>query len=221
MLKIDNSSPEQFELSEQISIGQFIDVELQNATKDRFKSHIVGCKKNDYLILTQPSVKLYGSVKDKIKDKQELVLRTIFEKTNGDCVAFPSTVISQVNYPDKLIFISYPKKIARKALRAELRKKIKLPARIFQAGNASNKTFFEGVVTNLSTGGCRFECKVDASSKAFTEDELMVEFQLADSNEKKVIHAELCTQRRDANNMYLGCAFTEELSFTHELSFFY
>lgn len=124
-----------YPLSEQLRMGQFIDVELQNVSKDRFKTRIIGGIDKEYLVLEQPDIRKYGLLKDNMDELDLPVLRTIFETTSGDCIAFNSCVMCKVSHPDKLLFVSYPEQVFNKCLRCGEREQIKLSACIYLDNN--------------------------------------------------------------------------------------
>jgi len=199
---------QQYPLTEQLRVGQYVDIELQNISKDRFKTKIVGCKPSHYLVLEQPDIKKYGLLKDKLEELELLVLRTIFERTNGDCVAFNAYVMCKVSHPDKLLFVTYPEKIFHKCLRSEERKQVHFNACVYQEHNKQRRV--DGVITNISSGGCCFECGVDSSVSGLKPDELTLELSMPDGAHKKVLHAELRSQRKVKGKLNIGFAFTDE-----------
>lgn len=206
----DPSTPpaQEHMIFENLRMGQYVDIEIQNHMRDRFKSSLVGAKEGHYLILEQPDVKKYGYVRDQLKDGIALVFRTICEKTTGECLAFRTELRGVVNHPSKLVIINFPDEIQLRELRREQRKQYTKPAQIFPP---NSDTRIDGVITDISAGGCRFELEVGDSVRGVKSEFVMVELQHPETGELVVVGARVCSQRKQYNLISIGLAFEQEL----------
>jgi hypothetical protein len=191
-----------------VRMGQFVDVEIQNRQNDRFKSFLIGVKESKYLILEQPDSKRFGFVRDLLVEGQAIVIRTICEQTTGECIAFKCFVEGIINHPQKLLFVSFPENIQKRELRSEQRKTIRYPAQIYME-NQTNR--MPGVITDMSDGGCRFEIKVSETVKGIKQDNIYIEFEHPDTGIMQKVYSKVCSQRKVLNIVSIGLAFEQPL----------
>lgn len=195
-------------LFDNISMGQFVDVEIQNHLRDRFKSYIVGAKDKQYLIFEQPDVKKYGYVRDQLEDGVVLVVRTICEKTTGECLAFRTELKGVNNHPYKLLFVNFPDEIQMRELRRERRQYYRHPAQIFTVKHGSRMS---GLITDISAGGCRFELEVDDGVRGIKQEYVQVELMHPDDGRIVEVTAKVCSQRKQHKTISIGLAFEQQL----------
>lgn len=194
--------------SESVRMGQFVDVEVGRIQQSRFKSFLIGVKENKYLILEQPDSKRYGFVRDILVEGQAIVIRTICEKTTGECIAFNALVEGILNHPKKLLFISYPKDIQKRELRSERRNTLRFPAKISLANQTNH---IVGEITDISDGGCRVEITVDEKVKGIKQDFIFIEFEHPQTGIVQNVYSKVCSQRKEMNILSIGAAFNEPL----------
>lgn len=207
MLYKEVALPTEDLISSNVRMGQYVDVEMVNDYGDRFESYLIGVKNNSYLILEQPDVSRYGVLRDKLVRSLEVVIRTVCEKTTGDCIAFRSRVTGSVNFPHRLFFISFPDKIETHELRSEKRQNIRKKAVIFKDAKGRR---IEGVVTDISEGGCRFEFEVDEAIKGIKPGDIYIELEEPQQGKLVRLAAKVCSQRKDQKKVLLGLAFSEK-----------
>lgn len=187
-----------------VRMGQFVDVEIQNHLRDRFKTFLVGAKEHHYLILEQPDSKRYGFIRDQLVDGIPLVIRTICEKTTGECLAFRSVLQGFTNHPHKLVYVSFPDEIQMRELRREQRKAYRKPAQIYMTKESSRMV---GVITDISAGGCRFEFEVGESVRGIKQEYVYIELEHPESGDLQEVYAKVCSQRKEHNLVSIGLAF--------------
>src|SRR6478609_321526 len=84
---------------ENASMGQHISVEIVGRARDNFKTRLVGCRSGSYLILEIPGLLEAGNIRSQLVPGRELIIRTICEKTTGECMGFYSSVVGVVRVP--------------------------------------------------------------------------------------------------------------------------
>ncbi|TDF36515.1 flagellar brake protein [Alteromonadaceae bacterium M269] len=194
-----------FPLADHLHMGQVVDVEIQNMSRDRFYTRLVGCKDGQFILLEQPDVNKYGYVRDKLEDSTVLIIRTIFEKTSGEACGFKSFVLSKLNHPARLFFVKFPQEIESKELRREGRVSAKIPAKIYHTQQTEDDQKIEGYIANISSGGCCFKCEVKESIKRVKTETLYIDYE----EEGNWVSATTVvkSQRKDKNTLTLGLAF--------------
>jgi c-di-GMP-binding flagellar brake protein YcgR len=118
---------------------------------ERVKSELVGLYPGLYLIVSTPGGKGSGGIPEETKD---VIVRYIFR---GEVMGFKSSIIERIERPFRLIFLSYPKAVESLNLRRSSRVPCNLPARIAFEGKE-----LDGILTDISTGGCRFTSRAGA-----------------------------------------------------------
>lgn len=167
---------------------------------------MVGFKEPDYIIIELPDLNKYGYLRDDIADEGIMVVRTIFEKTSGDCIAFTSRAMTKLTFPDKLLFLSFPTDIITKELRKEPREFVSISAKMSHEERCNNKVM--GKITNISRGGCSFELEAN-NIVAVKEQRVVMEFPSPKSNCTITLLADVRSQRKDGNRILVGLSFCD------------
>ncbi len=193
------------------AIGQFISVEIANSNRESFKTHLVGCKTGSYLILEIPSLLDAGNVKDLLVLDRKLIIRTICERTTGDCMGFYSTVQGILKVPYPVFFASYPEELETRELRAEKRLVTSIPCVMFKQENGDK---MPGYITDLSNGGCRFDLVVQEEVVKVKVNSIYLRYVDPATNVEVTRLSEVCSQRKTGNVMSIGFSFTQEMQQT-------
>lgn len=202
-----NGQAYELNLCDHLRIGQFIDVELK-AVKRRFRSKLIGFKDSEYFVIELPDVKKYGYLRDSIEEQSVLIIRTIFEKTSGECIAFTSRAMAKLTFPDKLLFISFPKDVVSKELRREERETVSIFAKIFQHESTDDDKKVSGIISNISQGGCAFELHAK-NIAGVKQGEVFIEFECPQKQEPMRLKAEVRSQRKEGTKILVGMAFCD------------
>ena len=133
----------------EIGIRLLIDFEDLDLT---LRSTLVGIEHGKYLLLKAP-IPVETFEKDRIKEG-ELIIKSLYR---GTIYAFRSRLIALISKPSRLMFIQYPDRIEHHELRAHKRFRCSILAQA-----KLNETEREGVIENISLGGCR--CTIESSS---------------------------------------------------------
>lgn len=136
-------------------------VELDEAP-DKLFSQIVGFQDGKYVIISQPTSR--KSVSPRLKIGSTAVIKYVHE---GSIIAFRTPVVDQIQSPDKLVFVSFPKEVTRQNLRSQKRYTCNFPAKI-QIGNETAESRLE----DISQGGCC--CSIDNVAVSHLEKAPMV-----------------------------------------------
>lgn len=167
------------DIAKYFTIGQIVDIEIQDLKNKRFQSQLIGLKDKSYLVVEQPSVIHYGKLRDQIQNRQEIIVRTICEKTTGDCLGFKSDVSSKLDHPGRLLFLSFPLSIKLHELRREQRLQVRQDAVI---RNTSNEKPILCSILDISANGCRVEFSGEKTSNYRKEDTIFIEFIHPETN---------------------------------------
>ncbi|HTR00452.1 MAG TPA: flagellar brake protein [Candidatus Acidoferrum sp.] len=190
------------------AIGQFISVEIANANRESFKTHLVGCKAGSYLILEIPNVQDAGIAKKQLVLDQPLIIRTICERTTGECMGFYSSVLGIVRIPYPVFFAAYPEEVETRELRTEKRLSTTIPCQMFlQQGGEE----MPGYITDLSSGGCRFELQVRDDVVKVKVNTMYLRFLDPATSQPTVRLGSVCSQRKIGNMLSIGFAFMQQM----------
>lgn len=133
----------------QLNLGIGSDLFLQFKNREEyFPSYIIGLKPDAFIIIKTPTVlgKEY-----RLSKGRQIILKY---KHLGELFRFNTSVIESFDKPFKITFISYPEQVEKIEFRNSPRVFCSLPASLFSKDNE-----IKGMVTDISTGGCRFKTK--------------------------------------------------------------
>ncbi len=123
------------------TIDTTIKLQIENE-KIEYQGMIVGLKHNIYLI-----VKISDNEMKQTLSKNDPLLAEFFYK--GVIYTFTSSVMQIITAPEELIFIDYPNVIEERNIRNYKRVECVLPVEV-----GYKAELFEGIIVNLSIGGC-------------------------------------------------------------------
>jgi hypothetical protein len=193
------------------AIGQFISVEIANSNRESFKTHLIGCKTGSYLILEIPGIQDAGKAKDLLMLDRKLIIRTICERTTGDCMGFYSKVQGILKVPYPVFFASYPEEVETRELRTEKRMATSIPCVMFKHENGDK---MPGYITDLSAGSCRFDLVVQEEVVKVKVNSMYLRYVDPVTNIEMTRLSEVCSQRKAGNIMSIGFAFVQEMQQT-------
>lgn len=194
-------------ISRKFVIGQILDIEVPDANRSRFQSPLVGMKDGKYLVTELPSLTRHGNLREQLLEKQLLIVRTLCEKTTGECIGFKSYIQAKLNKPDQLMFLSFPGSVQIHELREEKRMLVQLDAKL--VCNQGERVIF-GVLTDLSSGGCRFEYDMGSETPLGRDDEAEVCFEHPESGRIENRNVRICSVRSNQGLTVLGMAFQRQ-----------
>ena len=125
------------------------DLFLQFKDKEEyFPSYLIGLKPDAFMIVKTPTLlgKEYRFAKGR-----KVILKY---KHLGEVFRFNARVIEALDKPFRITFISYPKEVEKIEFRNSPRVFCSIPASLFHKDKE-----VQGVVTDISIGGCKFKIK--------------------------------------------------------------
>jgi hypothetical protein len=198
-------------LADHIQVGQYVSVEVSNIHRDRFSTRLVGMVYPKYVILELPNIVKRGELINRLILNHALTIRTICERTTGECLGFRTKVEEIVKHPYPLLFVFYPLEIFTYELRREQRIETYLPARIYRDDGAHTVA---GTITDISNMGCRFTIDGDSLRANFGDTQtLHIAYPDSARGGETVRFVRICSQRRHGRkNVALGLEFIEALA---------
>lgn len=176
-------------------------VEGQAQSEGRIAADLVGMVHFEYLILRLPWV---PGLRTRLVGGASVTVRFV---SNGELCGFHAPVITHVSKPSLLLFLGYPEIIEKMPLRQHKRVQCALPVQMH-----SRRGDAEGVIADLSQGGCRAVFDVRGQQglrQTALEDIVILRVPL---NSGGIPLAVTCAVRGvslDVNRMQLGLSFTE------------
>lgn len=193
------------QISRKVAIGQMLDIEIPDTTRTRFQSALVGMKDGKYLVAELPSLTRHGNLRDQLLERQQLIVRTICEKTTGECLGFKAFIQAKLNKPDQLMFLTYPTSVQIHELREEKRMLVLLEAKL--VCNQGERVIF-GNISDLSAGGCRFEYEMGPEPPLNRDDPAEICFEHPETGRIENRNVRVCSARGNQQGMMvLGMAF--------------
>jgi len=122
---------------------------------ERVKSTLVGMETNEYLVIRIPE---FAQVKSKLIEGNYVVVRYV---SLGCVHGFRARIMGYTQLPVPVAFLSYPQAIETINLRKKLRVACYIPAIA-----VAEQHELKGVITNISSEGCRFKFKIAANDSA-------------------------------------------------------
>jgi c-di-GMP-binding flagellar brake protein YcgR len=128
------------------------DVQIEVGGVDfKLQSTIVGALSKQYIILKAPSSNNSISINTKLYGGNTVTVRYLY---NGTVYGFQSTLLGSIKEPVKLIFVSYPKMIASRELRALKRLHCCIPSKTL-----IHESEYNTIIKDINTTGCRILLK--------------------------------------------------------------
>jgi hypothetical protein len=134
------------------AIGMPLQIEI-GGVSIKMRSISVGMLIDQFLIIKYPDTGTFGSIQSRIFKGNKITVRYI---AGGDVFGFELELIEMITSPIRLLFISYPTFVAKQSLRSNRRIECSIPARLKGHRTDDDGIFDDGIITDISTGGCRF-----------------------------------------------------------------
>jgi hypothetical protein len=197
--------------------GKSLDLQINHPVPLRLKLPLIGYELGNYIILKYPKVASTAEYKDVLIEGNVVIVRYLMEGSKGECFAFRSSIKSITQYPEKLIFIEYPKKIENRQLRLQQRTSIHLPALIMLEGTDGGKsTQINGIIGDISAKGCGFTFKTKSVNAKVNKRDIFVCLQSPIDGEVQV-PARVCNSRNDNGTVSVGIQFLDNATIVPKL----
>lgn len=205
----DISNEQRMQLFE-LQPGRSLDLQINHPVPLRLKLSLIGYELGKYIILKYPKGASAKEYNDVLIEGNVLIVRYLMEGNKGECFAFRSTIKTMTQYPEKLLFIDYPKQIESRQLRLQQRTSIHLPAIIRLEDDTGNKpTQINGIIGDISAKGCGFTFKTKSTSAKVNKRNVFVCLQSPIDGEVK-ISARVCNSRNDNGTVSVGIQFIDQ-----------
>jgi c-di-GMP-binding flagellar brake protein YcgR len=200
-----NEKPQIFELQP----GKTMDLQISHPVPLRLKLMLVGYELGRYILLKYPKAISAAQYKDVLTEGNVVIVRYIMEGSKGECFAFRSTIRTITTYPEKFIFLEYPKKIESRQLRMQQRTSIHIPAVIMIEEDDNNTEMqIHGAISDISLNGCGFLFKSDSENTNVNKRKVFVCLQDSKGDEM-TISAQVCNSRNEQGIVSVGVKFLE------------
>jgi len=189
--------------------GKTMDLQINHPVSLRLKLFLVGYEIGRYILLKYPRVTSTSEYNDVLIEGNVVIVRYLMEGNKGECFAFRSAIKSVSTYPEKFLFLEYPKKIENRQLRTQQRTSIHIPAVIMIEEDENNKEMrINGAISDISLKGCGFSFKSNSSSTNVNKRKVFICLQSPAGEEVK-ISAQVCNSRNDKGVVNVGIQFLE------------
>ncbi|MEI6895620.1 MAG: PilZ domain-containing protein [Colwellia sp.] len=189
--------------------GENIDLQINHPLPVRLRLALVGYEIGKYIILQYPNVKRSSEYSDVLVEGNVVIARYLMEGNKGECFAFRSAIRHTTQYPEKLIFIEYPKKIENRQLRQQQRNSTHLPAIIILEDLTNKITQINGFISDISAKGCGFTFTTSSADINTNKRDIFVCLQSPTDGEVK-IPARICNSRNVKDVSNVGIQFLDE-----------
>lgn len=203
-MNMENKTAVSSNFSHFFNIGQVVDLEIKDGGRDRFQSHLVGLKKDNYLLIEQPSYGAFSLLHSRIFNRQQLIVRTIDDKVTGKVIGFRSTLEYRLEKPERLLAISYPQSVEIIELRNKPRILIYEPCKVYLEDQESP---LSGLITDYSLLGCRIEVEMEETKATDVDIKISIEFKDPLTREDSRKTATIKSMRKQGGLIQLGLAF--------------
>jgi hypothetical protein len=191
-------------IARKFAIGQVLDIEIQDTGNGRFQSTLIGMKEGKYLLTSMPSLTRHGNLRDLLLDDQDVIVRTICEKTTGECLGFKSHVYAKLKQPEQLLFLAFPTTLQVHELRNENRMLVTQSAQILLDNGVRQ---IVGLITDFSASGCHFEYASAAADLPRKDDRVDICFRHPESAQDVRSGCRICSVKIYQDIVRIGMAF--------------
>ncbi|GAB1621428.1 flagellar brake domain-containing protein [Agarivorans aestuarii] len=200
-----NQRQEVVDIMRQLRFGDVLDVQFVKVGNVRVKCKLIGLDDANFLIFAVPKYAQQGHG-DVLVEGMACVIRSIIEGEAGQCIAFRSIITDIIKSPKHLLFVKYPSEVERFSLRKQQRASTRIPATVTHRSSVSdqqieNDLSFDGIILDLSAGGCRFKMAWPESNGKLLLDSVFVYIRIPGKPENDtVIEGNIKSQSRDGHN---------------------
>ncbi len=176
----------------------------------KMSSVSVGYLADNCLIIKYPSTGAFGSIASKLFKGNKVTVRYT---SGGDVFGFQSELLGTISDPVRLLYIAYPTVIARRSLRSHRRVECYLPANLTIDGAKSGDIVREGIITDISSGGCSFNM-VKASPDLTlpdvrVKDTIILHVRLPGMENRIELSGDVRNMQRDSQIIGTGIRFND------------
>ncbi len=188
-----------------------VEMELRFGThSERVRGLLVGQRKPEYLVVEISKKHDWTEVQDWFKDAATVVIRGVLDQ--GEIVAGAAGFLNAVARPQRMVYLSYPKRFEARVLRQTPRVEVELDAIIRGAPNLpspfsaeSGLMEMKGTIKDVSRGGMGFETKARPGLNAEDFNGNVVEIEVLDEGKPLLkTLAEIRGSKLSGENILMG-----------------
>lgn len=185
-----------------ITLGTMMLIEPQGLG-DRFKTEFLGMARGQYIIARLPRI---PGVNEHLYIEKRVTVRYVFQ---GHVYGFESEVLWTQAAPFRLLFLRYPQTVEILNLRKCQRVDCYLPVKIGVGEEGGQYSEYEGMILNLSCGGC--QVVADSPGQALpplvVDSSVSLEFRMVGTDKATRVVGRAKNINVNKNRMYLGVMF--------------
>lgn len=191
----------------QVPVGTRLEVQFLDHFDSRFQSEMVGFRFGRYLIIRFED---FNFPQSEGVAGMVAICRFLIEDSLGECFAFKTEIVNMMRRPDRLLFLDFPKEIHRRALREKKRQRANVPATIrMLSENGLRGRPFDGVVQDISPGGCRFQFDGSHTGRKVNLLPVVISLLGRDGTVDREIAGKVRNSRYQDNLLSIGIQFDE------------
>jgi hypothetical protein len=182
-----------------IAPGMLLQIQFEGLGSSR--SRLIGIDDGSFLIIQTPAI---TEIWSKRYEKNHCIVRYLFA---GKVFAFRCTLLAVIKDPCRLSILSYPESVENINLRKHERTSCIIAAEV----NIGGRTY-EGIVSDISIGGCSFEFNLSARQEFPTlniKDNLQILLHLREMPTTCAFAATVRSIKTDKENLMTGIQFVE------------
>ena len=196
-----------------LPVGIPLQIEI-NDVSVKMNSMSVGYLSDTCLIIKYPNTGGFGSISNKLYKGNRITVRYI---SNGNVFGFQSDLIGVATEPVRLLFLEYPKSVARHSLRATKRVGCYLPADLvidhMKSEDFLPEVFQGGIVEDISESGCNYRMIKDFPDTPFPAievgDAVALSLRLPGSEKEFQLLGDVRRVEKDLRKASVGIQFRE------------
>jgi len=205
----DSTSNEPSQLFE-LQPGKSLDLQINHPVSLRLKLTLVGYELGKYILLKYPKTSRPSDYKDVLTEGNVMIVRYLMEGNKGECFAFRSSIKHIALHPERLLFLTYPKKIENRQLRNQQRTSIHIPSTIMLEGkDGDDGARINGVISDISAKGCGFSFKSNSDKTTVNKINILVCILSPVDGEVR-IPAIVCNSRNVNKSVSVGIQFLDK-----------
>ncbi|MGJ8693280.1 MAG: flagellar brake domain-containing protein [Thalassotalea sp.] len=188
--------------------GKVLDIQINHPVPYRNKMLLIGYEVGKYIILKYPKVVRSNDLNDVLVEGNGVIVRYLLEGQSGKCYAFRASIKYIVQYPEKLIYLTYPDILENRELRKQRRQVTHIPASIslLNANSASDDVKIKGVISDINAKGCGFSFKTENDKLMVNKRNVFVNIH-SPNNGMEQIAASVCNCRNEGGLVNVGIQF--------------
>ena len=182
--------------------GMLLHIQIEDIGSSQ--SRLIGMDYGNFIVIKAP---LLAGIESQLFEKNRCMIRYSF---SGNVYAFQCTLLDPGKAPYRISILSYPEAVENMNLRAHERKPCVIAAEVNLKGGVN-----QGIVSNISMGGCLFEFN-RISGQAFPQldiyGETVIALYLNGQGTATVFKATIRKVHMDKESVTTGLQFTASVS---------